>query len=169
MERPPPTASLHRVRLAVNGEEHLLEVPGTRTLLEVLREDLGLPGTRHGCDLGECGACTVLVGGEPTLSCLTLAATLDGASISTVEGLAGGPGLNRLQRAFAEAGASQCGYCTPGLLMGLESLLARVPSPSREQVREAISGNLCRCTGYAAVVRAVEDAVAAGGGAGGEG
>lgn len=167
MERPPPSASLHRVRLSVNGEEHLLEVPGTRTLLEVLREDLGLPGTRHGCDLGECGACTVLVGGEPTLSCLTLTATLDGASVVTVEGLAGGPGLGRLQRAFAEAGASQCGYCTPGLLMGLESLLARVPSPSREQVREAISGNLCRCTGYSAVLRAVEGAVAAGG-AGGE-
>jgi aerobic-type carbon monoxide dehydrogenase small subunit (CoxS/CutS family) len=135
-----------------------LVVPTHRTLLEVLREDLALTGTKHGCELGECGACTVLVEGKPELACLRLAAACDGAEITTVEGLARGPALDPLQAAFADTGAAQRGYCTPGMLLVAHELLERNPAPSREEIRLAISGNLCRCTGYLRIVEAIERA-----------
>ena len=146
------------VRLHVNGKVHEVVVPPQRTLLEVLREDLGLTGTKHGCELGECGACTVLVGGRPVLACLLLAVEAEGAEVLTVEGL-GHPGvLDPLQEAFIEAGALQCGYCTPGFLLAAKALLDRNPAPTREEIREALSGNLCRCTGYLRIAQAVERA-----------
>src|SRR5579872_331711 len=140
----------HRVPLVlnVNGEEHELFVPVHKTLLEVLREDLNLTGTKHGCELGECGACAVLVGGKPVLSCLVLALECEGEKITTVEGLAPGPGLHALQAAFADLGAAQCGYCTPGLLCTAKALLDENPEPTRAEIAEALAGNLCRCTGY---------------------
>jgi len=149
-----------RVRLAltVNGEAREALVAGYKTLLEVLREDLQLTGTKHGCELGECGACAVLVDGEPVLSCLLLAVECAGAHVTTVEGLAEGPELSALQRAFADKGAAQCGYCTPGILITARALLARQAHPSREEVAEALSGNLCRCTGYLQIFEAVEAA-----------
>jgi carbon-monoxide dehydrogenase small subunit len=146
--------------LTVNGEEHEVLVPVHETLLEVLRERLGLTGTKHGCELGECGTCTVLVDGRPQLSCLLLPIQLAGAEVTTVEGLAGSPDLHPLQRAFAELGAAQCGYCTPGMLLAARALLDRLPRPGREEIRQALAGNLCRCTGYAKIVEAVELAAA---------
>ena len=143
--------------LRVNGESVEAAFAPYKTLLEVLREDLGLTGTKHGCELGECGACAVLVDGEPQLSCLVLALECEGRSIETVEGLAGAQ-LHPLQAAFADLGAAQCGYCTPGILMTAKALLAREANPSRERIKEAISGNLCRCTGYQQIVEAVEEA-----------
>src|SRR5262245_8143471 len=142
--------------LRVNGERHEVAVPVHRTLLEVLREDLGLTGTKHGCELGECGTCTVLVDGEPVLSCLALPVELDGAEILTVEGLAGAGGLQPLQQAFAELGAAQCGYCTPGILLTAKALLAAEPRRTRAGIRAALAGNLCRCTGYTKILDAVE-------------
>ena len=147
-----------RMKLSINGEEHETLFAGYKTLLEVLREDLGLTGTKHGCELGECGACAVLVDGEPQLSCLVLALECEGRSIDTVEGLARGAELHPLQAAFADLGAAQCGYCTPGILLTAKALLAHEPNPSRERIKEAISGNLCRCTGYQQIVEAVEEA-----------
>jgi carbon-monoxide dehydrogenase small subunit len=144
------------IRLRVNGEEHDLYVPVHKTLLEVLREDLRLTGTKHGCELGECGTCTVLVDGEPLLACLALPVELQGRDILTVEGLARGNEIGELQRAFAELGAAQCGYCTPGMLLSATALLAHNPLPSREEVRQALAGNLCRCTGYSKIVDAVQ-------------
>ncbi len=149
--------------LVVNGEERHLLVPAHRTLLEVLREDLDLTGTKHGCELGECGACTVLLDGEPVLACLTLAVEATGRRVTTVEGLADGPHLSPLQEAFRELGAAQCGYCTPGMLLSATALLARTPRPTREEIREALAGNLCRCTGYAKIVEAVAIAASRGG------
>jgi aerobic-type carbon monoxide dehydrogenase small subunit (CoxS/CutS family) len=143
------------VRLSVNGDEHDLAVAPQRTLLEALREDLGLTGTKHGCELGECGACTVLVDGEPRLSCLTLAMDAEGREVTTVEGLASGANLHPLQTAFAELSAAQCGYCTPGMLMASKALLDRNPAPSIDETKQALSGNLCRCTGYAKILEAV--------------
>ena len=144
------------IELDVNGESHQLLVPVHRTLLEVLREDLGLTGTKHGCELGECGTCTVLVEGRPQLSCLVLPVQVQGRRIRTVEGLAaGGERLDPLQDAFAELGAAQCGYCTPGMLLTARALLDETPDPDPETIKQAISGNLCRCTGYAAIVEAV--------------
>jgi carbon-monoxide dehydrogenase small subunit len=140
----------------VNGETHDVLVPVHKTLLEVLREDLTLTGTKHGCELGECGTCTVLVDGAPVLSCLALPADLEGREIRTVEGMAAGSTLHPLQQAFAELGAAQCGYCTPGLLLTAEALLAANPTPTRQDVREALAGNLCRCTGYTKILDAVE-------------
>ena len=146
-----------RLTLTVNDEARDLLVAPHKTLLEVLREDLGLTGTKHGCELGECGACAVLIDGEPQLSCLVLALECEGRSIDTVEGLARGAELHPLQAAFADLGAAQCGYCTPGILMTAKALLAHEPHPSRERINEAISGNLCRCTGYQQIVEAIEE------------
>jgi len=144
--------------LTLNGEPVEVSFAPYKTLLEVLREDLNLTGTKHGCELGECGACAVLVDGEPRLSCLVLAVECQGRAIETVEGLADGPTLHPLQTAFADLGAAQCGYCTPGILMTAKALLEHEPSPSRERIKEAISGNLCRCTGYQQIFEAIEEA-----------
>jgi carbon-monoxide dehydrogenase small subunit len=142
--------------LRVNGEVARVLVPVHKTLLEVLREDLGLTGTKHGCELGECGTCTVLVDGQPQLSCLLLPVQLEGREVTTVEGMGGQVQLHPLQQAFAELGAAQCGYCTPGILLTAKALLDGHPRPSRDDIRAALAGNLCRCTGYAKIVEAVE-------------
>jgi carbon-monoxide dehydrogenase small subunit len=144
------------ITLDVNGEHRDLLLPVHKTLLEVLREDMQLTGTKHGCELGECGTCTVLVDGKPELSCLLLPVQLQGRAITTVEGMALGSELHPLQQAFAELGAAQCGYCTPGILLSAKSLLETNPRPSRDQIREALAGNLCRCTGYTKILDAVE-------------
>ena len=144
-----------RLRLTVNDEAHEVLVAPPKTLLEVLREDLGLTGTKHGCELGECGTCTVLVGGAPLLSCLTLPVECEGRRIETIEGMADGARLHPLQQAFAELGAAQCGYCTPGILLTAKALLADGPAPTRQRIREALAGNLCRCTGYHFIVEAI--------------
>ena len=144
--------------LRVNGEPIELAVAPNRTLLEVLREDLGLTGTKHGCELGECGACAVLVDGKPMLSCLLLALECDGFDVVTVEGLARDARLDPLQEAFADCGAMQCGYCTPGFLATAKALLDEHPEPSRHEIAEALSGNLCRCTGYVQIFEAIESA-----------
>jgi carbon-monoxide dehydrogenase small subunit len=146
--------------LRVNGEVHRVSFPVHHTLLEVLRERCGLCGTKHGCELGECGTCTVLVDGEPVLSCLVLAAEVEGREVETVEGLADGNRLHPLQAAFADLGAAQCGYCTPGILMAAKALLADHPDPTRAEIRQALAGNLCRCTGYQKILEAVEWAAA---------
>jgi aerobic-type carbon monoxide dehydrogenase small subunit (CoxS/CutS family) len=146
--------------LTVNGEPAGASVAAYKTLLEVLREDLGLTGTKHGCELGECGACAVLVDGEPQLSCLRLAIECDGRAIETIEGLARGPQLHPLQAAFSDFGGSQCGYCTPGVIMTAKALLERNPSPTRDEIKEATAGNLCRCTGYQQIADAIEEAAA---------
>ena len=145
-----------QLRLTVNGEARDVIVPAHKTLLEVLREDLNLTGTKHGCELGECGTCTVLVDGLPVLSCLVLPIEVQGCSITTVEGMAEKGRLHPLQQAFAELGAAQCGYCTPGILLTAEALLEANPTPSRQDVREALAGNLCRCTGYTKILDAVK-------------
>lgn len=149
-----------RVELVVNGEEHDIVVPVHKTLLEVLREDLGLTGTKHGCELGECGTCTVLVDGEPYLSCLGLPIELQGRQIETVEGLAEAGRADPLQVAFAETGAAQCGYCTPGILVAAKALMTQNPRPSRQEIAEYLAGNLCRCTGYLQIFEAIELAAA---------
>ena len=136
-----------QANLTVNGEAVEASFAPYKTLLEVLREDLDLTGTKHGCELGECGACAVLVDGEPQLSCLVLAVECEGRAIETVEGMSTGATLHPLQAAFADLGAAQCGYCTPGILLTAKALLEKEKSPSRDRIREAISGNLCRCTG----------------------
>jgi carbon-monoxide dehydrogenase small subunit len=146
------------VRMTVNGSRVERLAPSHRTLLEFLREDLGLTGTKHGCELGECGACAVLVDGEPQLSCLLLVSLCEGAEITTVEGLSQGPRLHPLQSSFADLGAAQCGYCTPGMLLVARALLERNPNPSRDEIKHALSGNLCRCTGYLRILDAVEEA-----------
>ena len=144
------------VALDVNGENFELLLPVHKTLLEVLREDMHLTGTKHGCELGECGTCTVLVDGKPELSCLVLPLQLEGRAVTTIEGMANGSVLHPLQRAFAELGAAQCGYCSPGILLSAKALLQTRPRPTRDEVREALAGNLCRCTGYAKILDAVE-------------
>ena len=152
------TREVERVVLAldVNGESRELLVPVHKTLLEVLREEMQLTGTKHGCELGECGTCTVLVDGKPELSCLVLPIQIQGRAITTVEGMATGSELHPLQQAFAELGAAQCGYCTPGILLASKSLLEDNPRPTRDEIREALAGNLCRCTGYTKILQAVE-------------
>jgi len=147
-----------RMKLQVNGEEQEVLFHEYKTLLEVLREELNLTGTKHGCELGECGACAVLVDGQPVLSCLELAVQCEGRDVQTVEGLARGTELHPLQAAFADLGGSQCGYCTSGMLMTAKALLDREPAPSRERIKEAISGNLCRCTGYQQIWESIERA-----------
>jgi carbon-monoxide dehydrogenase small subunit len=144
----------------VNGERHDIYYAGQKTLLEVLREDLRLTGTKHGCELGECGTCTVLINGEPQLSCLVLGQACHDQPILTVEGMAEGPVLHPLQEAFVEVGAAQCGYCTPGILLAAKALLAETASPSRDEIKHALGGNLCRCTGYIKIYEAIELAAA---------
>ncbi len=146
------------LHLRVNGQDHEVYTSVHKTLLEVLREDLNLTGTKHGCELGECGTCTVLVDGEPVLSCLALPIELQGREIITVEGLADGAIPHPLQTAFAELGAAQCGYCTPGVLLASKALLDKNPHPTRDEIKHALAGNLCRCTGYAKIYEAVERA-----------
>jgi aerobic-type carbon monoxide dehydrogenase small subunit (CoxS/CutS family) len=149
-----------QLRLVVNGETRVVSAPLHHTLLEVLREELGLTGTKHGCELGECGTCTVLVDDEPVLSCLAMPAALENREITTVEGMESAEGLHPLQHAFAELGAAQCGYCTPGFLLASMALLETSPRPSREEIVHALGGNLCRCTGYLKIYEAVELAAA---------
>jgi carbon-monoxide dehydrogenase small subunit len=146
--------------LSVNGETRAVAFPTHHTLLEVLREELALTGTKHGCELGECGTCTVLVDGVPVLSCLVLAAEMEGRAIETVEGMQNGNRLHPLQETFADLGAAQCGYCTPGILMASKALLQANPNPAQQEIREALAGNLCRCTGYHKIIEAVEWAAA---------
>jgi carbon-monoxide dehydrogenase small subunit len=140
----------------VNGETREALYKPHATLLELLREELQLTGTKHGCELGECGACTVLVDGVPVLSCLVLAQAVEGQDVSTVEGMADGPTLHPLQQAFVEMGAAQCGYCTPGVLLAAEALLEDNAAPTRDEMKLALSGNLCRCTGYVKIYEAIE-------------
>ncbi len=147
------------VALRINGEAVEVAFDTYKTLLEVLREDLGLTGTKHVCELGECGACAVLLDGEPVLSCLTLGVECAGREVCTVEGLAADGRLHPLQEALADLGGAQCGYCTPAILVTARALLSRVAAPSREQIKEALSGVLCRCTGYQQIFESVEEAV----------
>jgi len=144
------------LKLIINGETREVAAIPSRTLLEVLREDLGLIGTKHGCEVGECGTCAVLVDGQPALSCLLLPAELEGQEITTIEGMAQGPELHPLQAAFADLGAAQCGYCTPGILLVAKALLDQNPNPNRGEIEEALGGNLCRCTGYLKIFEAIE-------------
>ena len=145
----------HVIKLHVNGDEHEILTEIHKTLLEVLREDLGLTGTKRGCDLGTCGACTVLINGKPHLSCLTLAVDVQEKEILTIEGLSQGGKLHPLQKGFVEKGAVQCGFCTPGMILTAKALLDEHPRPSEGEVKRAISGNLCRCTGYVKIVEAI--------------
>jgi len=147
------------IALTVNGEPAEVAFAPYKTLLEVLREDLNLCGTKHGCELGECGACAVLLDNQPVLSCLVLGVECGGRRVTTVEGLAADGRLHPLQEAFADLGAAQCGYCTPGILVTAKALLDEHPRPTRDQIREALAGNLCRCTGYQQIFEAVEAAI----------
>ena len=154
-------SAAHLLELNVNGRKHALAAPGGALLLDVLRESLQLTGTKQGCDGGECGACTVLVDGEPRLACITLAASVQGRAIETIESLPVQGRLSALQRAFHEKLGTQCGFCTPGMVMAAEALLREKPQPSDAEVREALAGNLCRCTGYVKIVEAVQAAATA--------
>ncbi len=145
-------------QLKVNGETRQIAAYPSRTLLEVLREDMGLTGTKHGCEVGECGTCAVLVDGQPMLACLLLPAEIEGKNITTIEGLADASKLDPLQTAFADLGAAQCGYCTPGILLVAKAFLRENPHPSRQAIEEALGGNLCRCTGYLKIFEAIEQA-----------
>jgi carbon-monoxide dehydrogenase small subunit len=155
----PDRAKVH-LGFVVNGEPVEVAFAPHKTLLEVLREDLQLTGTKHGCELGECGTCAVLVDGRPVLSCLYLGLECEGRSVETVEGMANAAGLHPLQKAFADLGAAQCGYCTPGFLLTARALLDSNPRPTLPEIREALAGNLCRCTGYVKIFEAVELAAA---------
>lgn len=156
---PAESKKTSHIRMTLNGEAVDVWFAPYKTLLELLREDLGHTGTKHGCELGECGACAVLVDGKPILSCLMLAIECDGKDVLTVEGLSADGRLHPLQEAFANLGATQCGYCTPGILLTAKALLDENPHPSRDEIREAISGNLCRCTGYLQIFEAIEAAM----------
>jgi 4-hydroxybenzoyl-CoA reductase subunit gamma len=147
--------------LSVNGRSHDVAAPGSALLLEVLRDQLGLTGSKQGCDGGECGACTVLVDDEPRLACITLAASVSGKRIETIEGLSESGRMSRLQQEFHEKLGTQCGFCTPGMVMAAEALLRREPNPSEAQIREALSGNICRCTGYVKIIESVQAAAEA--------
>jgi len=156
--------STHTISVRVNGAEERLEVPSNMTLLHMLRERLALTGTKNGCEAGECGACTVLLDGEPVNSCMVLAVEADRRDVVTVEGLAVGGRLSPLQEAFAEHNAVQCGFCTPGMLMSATALLRRNPQPDEPEIRASLVGNLCRCTGYARIVQAIQAVADKGGG-----
>ncbi|HEY2807036.1 MAG TPA: (2Fe-2S)-binding protein, partial [Gemmatimonadales bacterium] len=145
-----------RLTLTVNGESRDVVFDGYKTLLELLREDLGLTGTKHGCELGECGACAVLMDGKPVLSCLVLGVRCEGTQVITIEGVANGPELHPVQARMADCGGAQCGYCTPGIVLTAKHLLESNPEPTRAEIAEALSGNLCRCTGYLQIFEAVE-------------
>jgi len=150
--------SEHSITVRVNGEQERITVPANMTLLELLRQDLVLTGTKNGCTAGECGACTVLMNGEPVNACMVLAVEADGAEVVTVEGLALDGQLDLVQQEFMDEGAVQCGFCTPGMLISARALLTRTPHPTEEQIREALVGNLCRCTGYTRIVQAIHKA-----------
>jgi carbon-monoxide dehydrogenase small subunit len=150
--------AFHRITLTINGEAELVDVPSNLTLLQMLREKLALTGTKNGCAAGECGACTVMLNGEPVNSCMVLAVECDGASIVTVEGLADDGRLDPVQEAIVEQGGVQCGFCTPGILISARALLNRNPHPGDAEIREALVGNLCRCTGYLRIIEAVKSA-----------
>lgn len=156
----PRTKQKAHIEFTLNGEQVEVAFAPHKTLLEVLREDLNLTGTKHGCELGECGTCAVLVDGRSILSCLMLGLDAEGRRVETVEGMATPQGLHPLQETFADLGAAQCGYCTPGFLLVAKELLKMNPSPTREEIKEALSGNLCRCTGYIKIYEAVELAAA---------
>jgi aerobic carbon-monoxide dehydrogenase small subunit len=147
-----------KLQLTVNGAEHTADVAPDASLLRALRDDFRLPGTKNACEQGECGSCSVFLDGQLVCSCLVLAAQADGCQVTTVEGLADGSELHPVQRAFVRNGAVQCGFCTPGLVMSTVDLLDRTPAPSDDEIREALSGNLCRCTGYQKILAAVQDA-----------
>jgi aerobic carbon-monoxide dehydrogenase small subunit len=149
-----------KIQLTLNGKKTELEVPTHRLLLDLLRDEIGLTGTKEGCGTGDCGACTVLLNGKAVNSCLIFSGELDGADVVTIEGLKIGPELHPVQQAFIQDGGVQCGYCTSGMLMMSKALLDENPDPSQEDIRFAISGNLCRCTGYAKIVKAVQEAAA---------
>ena len=150
-----------KINFILNGTKMEIDAVPDRRVVDILREDLGLTGTKEGCGAGECGACTILVGLETRLSCLMLAAQLEGLEITTVEGLSSDGGLHPLQEAFVQSGAVQCGFCTPGMLLSAHALLQKNTDPSREEIREGLSGNLCRCTGYQKIVDAVQSAAGA--------
>jgi carbon-monoxide dehydrogenase small subunit len=150
--------SRHKISLRVNGERYEVEVEANRTLLQLLREDLDFTGTKLACERGDCGLCTVLLDGVPTKSCLVLAVEADGRDVTTIEGLAKGGKLSPVQRAFIKHGAVQCGFCTPAFILAAEALLKRNPHPTEEEVKEAIGGILCRCTGYRQIIDAILDA-----------
>jgi carbon-monoxide dehydrogenase small subunit len=151
------------ITITINGKVEYVIVPANMTLLQLLRDKLALTGTKNGCEAGECGACTVLVDGEPTNSCMMLAVEADGREIVTVEGLGQNDELSALQESFVDHNAIQCGFCTPGMLISSHALLERVPHPSREEIEEALLGNLCRCTGYVRIIEAVQDVAEKGG------
>src|SRR5688572_14838740 len=155
-----PDRAKSHVALMVNGEAVEVAFAPHKTLLEVLREDLGLTGTKHGCELGECGTCAVLVDGRPVLSCLFLGLECEGRAVETIEGMASASGLHPLQKAFADLGAAQCGYCTPGILLTAKALLDSNVKPTLDEIKDALAGNLCRCTGYIKIFEAVELAAA---------
>ena len=150
--------TFHKINVTVNGKDEQLVVPSNMTLMRMLRESLALTGTKNGCSAGECGACTVLLNREPVNSCMVLAAECDGVEIVTVEGLAGDNQLDPIQDAIIEAGGVQCGFCTPGILISSRALLDRIPDPSEDEIREALVGNLCRCTGYIRIMDSVKAA-----------
>lgn len=149
---------MNNIKLTINKKQYKFSVSSNKTLLELLREDIGLTGTKEGCGLGECGACTVIMNGQTVNSCLVLAVEADGKDITTIEGLAEGEKLHPLQQAFVDEGGLQCGFCTPGMIMSSKALLDANPNPTQEEIKRGIAGNLCRCTGYTKIIKSIETA-----------